>query len=103
MVVDIDLQCPAGVYDLLGHVDIRPRGGGIARGVVVQQDDVAARQFQGAAHHLARIDRRVIDRAAVQDLIGDQLVLLVEKQHPELFARLIGQGDADIGQQGAPG
>jgi hypothetical protein len=45
----------------------------------------------------------VVDRAAVLDLVEDQLVLVVEEQHPELLARLVGQGDLHIGQQGAPG
>lgn len=44
----------------------------------------------------------MVDRALVHGLVGDQLVLLVEEQHPELFARLVRQGDADIGEQGGP-
>jgi len=71
--------------------------------MVVNQDHRAGRQLERPAHHLARIDRGVVDRAAVHHLVGDQLVLAVEEQHPELFAGLVGQGDLYIGQQGAPG
>jgi len=45
----------------------------------------------------------VVDGAAVLHLVGDQLVLLVEKEHAELLARLVRQRHADIGEQLAPG
>ena len=37
---------------------------------------------------LARIDRRVVDRAGLLHLVGDQRVLLVEEQDAELLALL---------------
>jgi hypothetical protein len=79
--VDADAQGPAGLDDLTGHVDVGMGGGGIAAGVVVDQDDVAGRQLKGPAHDLARIDRRMVDRAAVLDFVGDQLVFLVEEEN----------------------
>ncbi len=44
----------------------------------------------------------MVDGAVVHHLVGDQLVLLVEEQHPELLARLVRQGQLDVGEQGAP-
>ena len=38
-----------------------------------------ARQLQRALDHLARIDRRVVDRAGLLHLVGDHLVALVEE------------------------
>ncbi len=43
VVVDIDLQRLAGLDDLLGHVDVGTRRCRVAGGMVVEQDDVAAR------------------------------------------------------------
>ena len=54
----------AALDDLARHVDIGARGRGVARGVVVDQDDGAGGQLQRALHHLADVDRRVVDRAA---------------------------------------
>jgi hypothetical protein len=47
-------------------------------------------------HHFARIDRRVVDRALLLHLVGDQLVLLVEEEDAELFACFEGHGGAAI-------
>ncbi len=66
------------------------------------EDHGAGRQLEGAAGDLAGIDRRVIDGALVHHLIGDELVLLVEEEHPELFARGPGHGDLGIGQKRGP-
>ena len=77
MVVDGDAQGAAGLDDLAGHVDVGGRWRRVARRMVVYQDHGAGRQLERAAHDLARIDRRVIDGAAVQGLVGDELVFLV--------------------------
>jgi hypothetical protein len=45
----------------------------------------------------------VVDGAAVLHLVGDQLVLLVEEEHAELFARLVRQRHPHVGQELAPG
>jgi hypothetical protein len=102
VVVDLDGQGPGGLDDLSGHVDIGAAGRRVAGRMVVDQDHGGRGDFQSAAHDLARIDRSVIDRAPVLDLVEDQLVLLVEIQDPELFARLMLEREADIGQQSRP-
>ena len=86
----------------LGHLDVGGRGGRVARGVVVHQDDGRRRKLDRPAHHLARIDRRVVDGALVHHLVGDQLVLFVEKEHAKLFTRRAGHGDPGVGQKCAP-
>ena len=45
MVVDRDAQGPAGLDHLAGHVDVGLAVPGIARGVVVHQDDGRGRQL----------------------------------------------------------
>ena len=69
---------------MLGHRDIGVGWGRVARGMVVHQDDRRGVQFERALHHLARIDRRVVDRAALLALMGDQRVLAVEEEKVEL-------------------
>ena len=49
----------------------------------------AALSVERALHHLARIDRRVVDGAALLHLVGDQHVLAVEEQDAELLGLLV--------------
>ena len=60
--------------------------------MVVHEDDRGRGQFERALDHFARIDRRVIDRALLLHLVGDELVALVEKQDAELL--LLGERHA---------
>jgi len=53
--------------------------------VVMHEDDRRRRKFEGAAHHLAGIDRRMIDGAAALDLVGDQGIALVEEEDADVF------------------
>jgi hypothetical protein len=52
----------------------------------VHEHDRRGRQLERPLHHLAHIDRGVIDGALLLHLVGDDLVALVEEQ------------DADLGQ-----
>ena len=88
VVVDGDTQRAGGIHDLPGHVDIRPGGRRIARGVVVHQDDGAGGELQRPLHHLTDVHGRVIHGAALLHLVGDQPVLLVEKEDAKLLLRL---------------
>ncbi len=67
-------------------------GVGSPEGMIVDQDQRVGEQFQRSAPHLARIDRSVIDGSEIHDFVGDELVILVEEQHPELFTGLVRQG-----------
>ena len=84
VVEHLDAERPRHLHDLPGHLHIGLRRRRIARGMIVHQDERGGRQFERALDHLARIDRRVVDRALLQHLVGDQLVLLVEEQDAEL-------------------
>ncbi len=103
MVVHGEVQGAAGQGHLAGYLHVGLRRRRIAGGVVVHQDHRRGGELQRPAGHLARIDRRMIDGALVHHLVTDQLVLLVEEQHPELFARLVRQRQLDVGEQRAPG
>ena len=92
-----------GLDDLAGHVDIRAGGCGITRGVIVGEDESAGRQLKRPADNLPRIDRGVVHRAFVHGLVGDQLVPPVEEKDPELLARFMGHGGAQIGGELGPG
>ena len=74
--------------DLLGHLDIGARRRRVARGVIVHEHDRRGRQLERPLHHLAHIDRRVIDGALLLHLVGDDLVALVEEQDAELLLGL---------------
>jgi hypothetical protein len=52
--------------------------------VVVHEHDCRGRQLERPLHHLAHIDRGVIDGALLLHLVGDDLVALVEEQDAEL-------------------
>ena len=68
----------------------------------MHEDHGGRGQFQRALDHLARIDRRVVDRAGLLHLVGDELVALVEKQDAELL--FVGEGlrGAAIVEHGRP-
>ena len=55
--------------------------------MVVHQNNGGGAQLQRALDHLARIDRGVVDGAFLLQLVGDQPVALVEKQHAQLLSR----------------
>ena len=60
--------------------------------MVVDEDDGCGRKIERTFNDFTRIDRRVIDRAALLDLIGNQRIALVEEENSELFTRFIGHG-----------
>ena len=70
--------------------------------VIMDQNQGAGRQFQRAAHDLARIDGDVIDGAAGLFLIRDQHVLAVEIEDAELPDLAMGHGGVAIIQQRVP-
>src|SRR6266852_988549 len=71
--------------DLPRHLDVGARRRRVAGGLIVDQDDSGRGQFQRPFDHFTWIDRRMIDRADLLDLVGDELVALVEKQDAKLL------------------
>jgi hypothetical protein len=62
----------------MGEVYVVRRRLWIARWMIVHKDDRTSAELEGAAHDLAGIDRGMIDRADALNLVGDQMILLVE-------------------------
>src|SRR3546814_2001029 len=71
--------------------------------MVVDEDEGGGAQLEGALHHLAGVDRGVVDGALLLHLVGDQAVSLVEEQQAELLALLVRHGLAAVGEQLVPG
>ncbi len=68
-----------GGDNLPGHFNIGLRRGGVATGVIMQQNDRGCGMFKRAFYHLARINGRVIYRAALHHLIRNQRMAAIEK------------------------
>src|SRR5215471_13203952 len=56
--------------------------------MVMGDYDCACSQLESALDYFPRVDRRMVDGAALVQFVGDQVVALVQEQHPELFAGL---------------
>jgi NADPH:quinone reductase-like Zn-dependent oxidoreductase len=69
----------------------------------MDHDDGRGAERQGALHHLARIDGRVIDGAALLLLVGDERVLLVEEEQAELLVGGIARSGGAIVDERLPG
>ena len=54
-----------GFFDVLGYRDVGLRRGRVARGVIVHQDQGCGAEIKCALDDLARVDRRVVDGAAL--------------------------------------
>src|SRR5882757_8217868 len=75
MVVQDHAECRRGFFDVLGYSDVGLGRGRVAGGVVVQQDQRRGAEIERALDDLARVDRGVVDRAALLALVLDQHVL----------------------------
>src|SRR3954453_10602100 len=85
VVVDDDAERLCDLGDLLRHLDVGSRWGGVAGGVVVDEGQGARRELERPLHHLARVDRRMVDGPGLLHLVGDEGVALVEEEQPELL------------------
>ena len=102
VIVHLDADRARRRDDLARDGDVGGAGLGIAAGVVVHEDQGRGRELERAARDLAGIDGRVIDRAFVHHFVGDELVLHVEEEHAELFARFVRHGEAAVVDQLRP-
>jgi hypothetical protein len=85
------------------HLDVGPARARVARGVVVAEDQGGGVHLQRALDHLARIDGRVVHRAARLRLVGDQAVLAVEVEDAEHLRLLPRHGGGEVFDQPVPG
>jgi len=75
MVVQDHAERGRGFFDVLGHGDVGFGRGRVARGVVVDQDHCRRAEIERTLDDLTRVDRRMVDRAALLALMLDQYVL----------------------------
>jgi len=88
--------------DPLGHGYVGLRWRGIARRVVVHEDQGRGVDLQRALHNLSRVDGHMVDGTACLFLIRDQDVLAVQIQDAKLFGFPVGHGGVAIVQQRRP-
>jgi hypothetical protein len=77
MIVHRNAQTLAGIDDRARDLDVGAAGGGVARRVVVHQDDCGGAQVDRTADHFAHMDLRLIDRSLAHHLVADQHVAAV--------------------------
>jgi hypothetical protein len=85
VVVQYDAERSRGFLDVLRDGDVGLGRGRVARGVVVHQDHRSGAEIERALDYLARVDRRMVDRAALLALMLDQHILAVEEQDVEFL------------------
>ena len=56
--------------------------------MIVSKYDCARPQLESTLDDFSRVDRRMVDGAALVQFIGYQVVAFVQEQHPELLAWL---------------
>src|SRR6185312_4273045 len=96
MVMDRDVQGLRGGGDFTRHVDVRTTGRRIATRMIVHQNDGGGAEFERTLDNLARINGRVVDRAARLNLVGDEDVLAVEEKDTKFLIRIAGHGGGAI-------
>ena len=89
MVVDADFERAAGLGDAAGGVDVALARLRIAGRVVVGEDQGGGADLERAAHDLARIDRRLVDRALAHHLVAQQPVLRIEEEDAQPLGRQV--------------
>ena len=90
VIVHGDAERLAGADDLPSDGDVGLGRGGVARGMVVHEDQRRCAELQRAFDDLAGVDRRVVDRAALLLLVLEQRVLAVEEEDVELLDLAVG-------------
>ena len=70
VVMQYDAECGRCPLNLTGHVDIGLGRRGVSAGMVMHEDQRRRPEIERAGHHLAGIDRRVIDGAFLQDFVA---------------------------------
>lgn len=102
MVVQLNIESLGSCFQFARHLDVGPRCLGVATGMIMDGNESRRVEDQGALQDLARVDRRVIDRATLLHLVGDQIVLLIEEQHAKLLDLLASHGRLQVGNERLP-
>ena len=102
MVVQGQAKCVAGRVYLACHVDVRLRGRGIARRVIVHQNNGGGVQFQCPLDHFTRVDRYMIHGATRLLFVSDQIVLTIKVEYAKLLRFAVRHRRMAIVQQRVP-
>ena len=78
VVVQGDAKRPCDLHDRACHRDIGGRGGRVARGMIVHEDQRRGTELERAFDDLPGIDRRVVNGSALLSLILDQHILAIK-------------------------
>lgn len=85
MIEDVDVQQLAALDDFAGHDDVFRGGRGIARGVVVRDNEGGAVLPKRVAKDLADTDEAGVEGADVHGGDGQHVVLGVEEDEAQLL------------------
>src|SRR5689334_25431981 len=85
MIVNRNVQGFCGVGDFARHVDVGAAGRRVAARMIVHQNYRRSAELERTVDDLARIDGRMIDRAARQHFVGDEYVLAIEEEDSKLL------------------
>ena len=82
--------------------DVRPAWFGVAAGMVVDEDQRGRPDIQPPADHLARMDRRLVDRSVADMMVEDQPVARIEVENADPLDRQVGHVDRQVIEQRLP-
>ena len=91
VVYEGDVHHSAGRADALGLFDVTLAGSGITGRMVVSHKDLGSIVEKGPAQDGAGVDDGCVEAAFCEHLNGDDAVVLVEEQGPELFMVELGE------------
>lgn len=91
MVYEGDVHNSTGRADALSLFEITLAGSGIAGRMVVNHKDLYSIVKEGSAKDGAGVDDGCVESAFGEHLNGDDSVILVEEQGPELFMVELGE------------
>ena len=78
------------------HIDICKRCGGVARRMVVNKNDRCRRQFQRTLDHFSYVDGYAINGTFTLHFVGDEPVLLIEKENSNELPLFVSLCGADV-------
>ena len=109
VIKDADIHQGQGVLEALGNAQVGLARFGDPGGMVMSENDGGGAEFEGAAHHFARVDAGAVDGAVEELLVPQHLVAVIEEEAGEDFMGIVvelaldeGPGGLRAGQGVAP-
>lgn len=94
-----DTERFAGTHDAARRLDVGGARPGIAGGMVVDEDERGGAVLEGAAHDLARVDRRFADAAFGSQLLVNEAIRTVEEEDAQPLPFLVRHVEEEIVEQ----